>query len=96
MGDAIAAPEPPRSGYLGVGVGALGAVAAAGSAAAGIGSQGGQALALVAGLLALAALALGFVGLTVARVGGTNRMPGLAAMALAVAILVGLLAAVLS
>ena len=53
-------------------------------------------LALLAGLLALAALALGFVGLTVARVGGTNRLPGIAAMALAIAIVVILLAAALS
>jgi hypothetical protein len=79
-----------------VGVGALGAVAAAGSAAAGISSSGGQVLALLAGLLALAALALGFVGVTVARVGGTNRIPGLAAMALAIVIAVILLAAALS
>jgi hypothetical protein len=53
-------------------------------------------LALVAGLFALAALALGFVGLTVARVGGTTRVPGIAAMALAIAIVVILLAAALS
>jgi hypothetical protein len=66
---------------------------AAGAAAAGLGSQGGQALALLAGLLALAALALGFVGFTVARLGGTSRLPGLAAMALAVATLAGLVVA---
>ena len=48
------------------------------------------------GLLALAALALGFVGFTVARVGGTNRLPGLAAMALAIVIAVILIAAALS
>jgi hypothetical protein len=71
----------------------LGALVAAGAAAAGLGSQGGQALALLAGLLALGALALGFVGFTVARLGGTSRLPGLAAMALAVAILVGLVLA---
>lgn len=68
---------------------------AAGSAGAGIGSQGGQLLALLAGLMALAALALGFVGFTVARVGGTNRIPGLAAMALAIATAAILLAAAL-
>jgi hypothetical protein len=79
-----------------VGAGALGTVVAAGSAAAGIGSQGGQVLALLAGLLALAALALGFVGLTVARVGGTNRLPGIAAMALAIVVAAILLAAALS
>jgi hypothetical protein len=55
-----------------------------------VGSQGGQLLAFLAGLLALAALSLGFVGFTVARLGGTSRLPGLAAMALAVAVLVGL------
>ncbi len=66
---------------------------AAGAAAAGLGSAGGQLLTLVAGLLALAALSLGFVGFTVARLGGTSRLPGLAAMALGVAVLAGLLAA---
>ena len=44
-------------------------------------------------VLALAALSLGFVGFTVARLGGTSRVPGLVAMALAVAVLVGLVAA---
>ncbi|HEY2789683.1 MAG TPA: hypothetical protein VGI72_09505 [Gaiellales bacterium] len=44
-------------------------------------------------MLALAGLSLGFVGFTVARLGGTSRLPGLAAMALAVAVLVGLIAA---
>jgi hypothetical protein len=52
-------------------------------------------LALLAGLLAVAALALGFVGFTVARVGGTSRIPGLAAMALAIATAAILLAAAL-
>ena len=44
-------------------------------------------------MLALAALSLGFVGFTVARLGGTSRLPGLAAMALAVAVLIGLIVA---
>jgi hypothetical protein len=44
-------------------------------------------------VLALAALSLGFVGFTVARLGGTSRLPGLAAMALAVAVLIGLIVA---
>ncbi len=44
-------------------------------------------------MLALAALSLGFVGFTVARLGGTSRLPGLAAMVLAVAVLIGLIAA---
>lgn len=79
-----------------MGAGTLGLVVAAGAAAAGIGSQGGQALALLGGLLALAALAFGFVGFTVARVGGTNRLPGIAAMALAIVIVAILLAAALS
>ena len=71
----------------------LGAVVTGAAAAAGLGSAGGQLLGLLAVLLALAALALGFVGLTVARLAGTSRLPGLAAMALAVAVLVGLVAA---
>ena len=53
-------------------------------------------LALLAVLLGLAALALGFVGFTVARVGGTNRLPGLAAIALAIVVAVILIAAALS
>jgi hypothetical protein len=44
-------------------------------------------------VLTLAALSLGFVGFTVARLGGTSRLPGLAAMALAVAVLIGLIVA---
>ncbi len=71
----------------------FGALVAAGAASAGLGSQGGQVLALLAGLLALAALALGFIGFTVARLGGTSRLPGLAAMVLGVAVLVGLVVA---
>ena len=42
-------------------------------------------------MLALVALALGFVGFTVARLGGTSRLPGIAAMALAVAVIAGLI-----
>jgi hypothetical protein len=74
----------------------LAAVVAAAAAAAGLGSQGGQALALVAGLLALGTLALGFVGFTVARLGATSRLPGIAAMAIAVAVLVGLVIAAIA
>jgi hypothetical protein len=74
-------------------VAVVGAIAAAGSAATGIASTGGQVLALVAGLLALAALGLGFVGLTSARVRGTSRLPGVTAMVIGVAIFAGLIAA---
>ena len=59
----------------------------------GIGSQGGQLLAILAGLLALAAIGLGFVGFTVARLGGASRLPGLAAMALGVFVIAGIVVA---
>lgn len=65
----------------------------AAAAGVGIGSQGGQVLAILAGLLALAAIGLGFVGFTVARLGGTSRLPGLAGMALGVLVIAALVAA---
>ncbi len=74
----------------------LGGLVAAGAAAAGITSQGGQLLAFLAAILALVALALGFIGFTVARLGGTSRLPGIAAMALGVAVIAGLIAAAFS
>lgn len=93
MGDAIAAPRQPRSGQLGIAAAVLGGIVAAVAAAAGIGSQGGQLLAILAGLFALAAVALGFIGFTVARLGGTSRLPGLGAMALGVLVIAGVVAA---
>jgi hypothetical protein len=74
----------------------LGGLIAAGAAAVGITSEGGQLLAFLAAILALVALALGFIGFTVARLGGTSRLPGLAAMVLAVAVIAGLIAAAVS
>ena len=53
-------------------------------------------LAILAGLLALAAVALGFVGFTVARLGATSRLPGLAAMALGVLVIAAIIAAAVS
>jgi hypothetical protein len=74
----------------------LGGLVAAGAAAVGITSQGGQLLAFLAAILALVALALGFIGFTVARLGGTSRIPGIAAMALGVAVIVGLITTAVS
>jgi hypothetical protein len=74
----------------------LGGLVGAGAAAVGITSQGGQLLAFLAAILALVAIGLGFIGFTVARLGGTSRVPGIAAMALGVAVIVGLIAAALS
>jgi hypothetical protein len=74
----------------------LGGLVGAGAAAVGITSQGGQLLAFGAVILALVAIGLGFIGFTVARLGGTSRLPGIAAMALGVALIVGLIAAALS
>ena len=74
----------------------LGGLVAAGAAAAGISSQGGQLLAFLAAILALVALALGFIGFTVARLGGTSRLPGIAAMVLGLAVIAGLIAAAVS
>jgi hypothetical protein len=74
----------------------LGGLIAAGAAAVGITSEGGQLLAFLAAILALVALTLGFIGFTVARLGGTSRFPGLAAMVLAVAVIAGLIAAAVS
>ena len=74
----------------------LGGLLAAGAAAVGITSQGGQLLAFLAVILALLAIGLGFIAFTVARLGGTSRLPGIAAMALGVAVIVGLVAAALS
>jgi hypothetical protein len=74
----------------------LGGLIAAGAAAVGITSEGGQLLAFLAAILALVALALGFIGFTVARLGGTSRLPGLAAMVLAVAVIAGLIATAVS
>jgi len=99
VGDAIADERPPgtpRSGLLGIVVAVLGGLVAAGAAAVGISSQGGQLLAFLAAILALVALALGFIGFTVARLGGTSRLPGIAAMALGVAVVAGLIAAAVS
>jgi hypothetical protein len=96
VGDAIAAPRQPRSGVLGIAAAVLGGVVAAGAAAAGLGSQGGQLLAILAGLLALAAIGLGFVGFTVARLGGTSRLPGLGAMTLGVLVIAGIVASAVS
>jgi VIT1/CCC1 family predicted Fe2+/Mn2+ transporter len=69
----------------------LGGLVAVGAAAVGISSQGGQLLAFLAAILALVALTLGFIGFTVARLAGTSRLPGIAAMALAVAVIAGLI-----
>jgi len=99
VGDAIAderPPGPPRSGVLGIAVAVLGGLVAAGAAAAGITSQGGQLLAFLAAILALVALALGFIGFTVARLGGTSRIPGIAAMLLGIAVVAGLITAAVS
>ena len=74
----------------------LGGLVAAGAAAAGITSQGGQLLAFLAAILALVALALGFIGFTVARLGGTSRLPGIAAMVLGLAVIAGLIVAAVS
>jgi hypothetical protein len=74
----------------------LGGLVAAGAAAAGITSQGGQLLAFLAAILALVALALGFIGFTVARLGGTSRLPGIAAMGLGLAVIAGLIVAAVS
>jgi hypothetical protein len=74
----------------------LGGLVAAGAAAVGITSQGGQLLAFLAAILALVAIVLGFIGFTVARLGGAGRLPGIAAMALGVAVIAGLIAAALS
>lgn len=62
----------------------------------GITSQGGQLLAFLAVILALVAMGLGFIGFTVARLGGTSRLPGIAAMVLGVAVVAGLIVAALS
>jgi len=99
VGDAIAAERPPgspRSGPLGIAVAVLGGLVAAGTAAVGVSSQGGQLLAFLAAILALVALALGFIGFTVARLGGTTRIPGIAAMLLGLAVIAGLIAAAVS
>ena len=99
MGDAIADERPPgspRSGVLGIAAAVLGGLVAAGAAAVGITSQGGQLLAFLAAILALVALALGFIGFTVARLGGTTRIPGIAAMLLGIAVIAGLIAAAVS
>src|SRR6185312_10491041 len=99
VGDAIADERPPgspRSGPLGIAVAVLGGLVAAGTAAVGISSQGGQLLAFLAAILALVALALGFIGFTVARLGGTTRIPGIAAMLLGLAVIAGLIAAAVS
>jgi hypothetical protein len=74
----------------------LGGLVTAGAAALGISSQGGQLLAFLAAILALVAIGLGFIGFTVARLGGTSRLPGIAAMALGVAVIAGLIATALS
>ena len=74
----------------------LGGLVAAGAAAVGISSQGGQLLAFLAAILALVALALGFIGFTVARLGGTSRLPGIAAMVLGLAVIAGLIVAAVS
>jgi hypothetical protein len=74
----------------------LGGLVGAGAAAVGITSQGGQLLAFLAVILALVAIGLGFIGFTVARLGGGSRLPGIAAMALGVAVIAGLIAAALS
>jgi hypothetical protein len=74
----------------------LGGVAAAAAAAAGIGSSGGQLLAFLAAILALVAVGLGFIGVTVARLAGTSRLPGIAAMALGAAVIAGLVATALA
>jgi hypothetical protein len=74
----------------------LGGLVGAGAAAVGITSQGGQLLAFLAAILALVAIGLGFIAFTVARLGGTSRLPGIAAMALGVAVIAGLIAAALS
>ena len=68
----------------------------AGAAAVGISSQGGQLLAFLAVILALVAIGLGFIGFTVARLGGTSRLPGIAAMALGVVVIAGLIATAVS
>jgi hypothetical protein len=47
-------------------------------------------------ILALVAIGLGFIGFTVARLGGTTRLPSIAAMALGVAVIAGLVVAALS
>jgi hypothetical protein len=99
VGDAIAGERPPgspRSGPLGIAVAVLGGLVAAGAAGVGISSQGGQLLAFLAAILALVALALGFIGFTVARLGGTTRIPGVAAMLLGVAVIAGLIATAVS
>jgi len=99
VGDAIAGERPPgspRSGVLGIAAAVLGGLVAAGAAAAGITSQGGQLLAFLAAILALVALALGFIGFTVARLGGTSRIPGIAAMLLGIAVVAGLITAAVS
>jgi hypothetical protein len=99
VGDAIADERPPgtpRSGLLGIVVAVLGGLVAAGAAAVGISSQGGQLLAFLAAILALVALALGFIGFTVARLGGTTRIPGIAAMVLGTAVIAGLIATAVS
>ncbi len=74
----------------------LGGLVAVGAAAAGISSQGGQLLAFLAAILALVALTLGFIGFTVARLGGTSRLPGVAAMVLAAAVIAALIAIAVS
>jgi hypothetical protein len=74
----------------------LGGLVGAGAAAVGITSQGGQLLAFLAVILALVAIGLGFIAFTVARLGGVSRLPGIAAMALGVAVIVGLIAAAVS
>jgi hypothetical protein len=71
----------------------LAALVGLGAVAAGVSSQGGQLLALLAGIVALAGLALGFIGFTVARLSGTSRLPGIVAMAFAAAVLAALIAA---
>jgi hypothetical protein len=99
VGDAIADERPPgspRSGVLGIAAAVLGGLVAVGAAAAGISSEGGQLLAFLAAILALVALALGFIGFTVARLGGTTRVPGIAAMLLGISVIAGLIATAVS
>jgi hypothetical protein len=74
----------------------LGGLVTAGAGAVGISSQGGQLLAFLAAILALVAIGLGFIAFTVARLAGVSRLPGIAAMALGVAVIAGLIATALS
>jgi hypothetical protein len=81
---------------LGIAAAVLGGLVGVGAAAAGISSEGGQLLAFLAAILALVALALGFIGFTVARLGGTTRVPGIAAMLLGISVIAGLIATAVS